>query len=467
MSRQKTIILLTLIFLISTSLRLGFVRFNRQSNDDHIEVIQLILKSDRLPEKSDCNECYQPKLFHFTSAKILQLSGLDNLSNDKTILAVELINFTAGILTLLVIGIFLICLPEKNELAKVLAFGLLALNPKLIGINSQATNDTFVILFSTLALFFTFLFWKKQRRSYFILIILFCIFGISSKTNGWVIPLAIFLALLIKTWIERKKVVGNILLALIFGSITLVVSYFNPLNQYYSNYQKYSSPILLNIQPIPFPSLNTPSTYRRPGLISIQDGIFTFKFKSLLEYPRIENGVVFPAHRTSLWTQLYGRAHTVHFDNHPSSWSTTGDQGFTISRIIYILALLPTALLLIGIVREIVLVLRSIIRRDENLTMATNYGLTAATFSGVILFILLYALLYRDFAVMKVIFIYPALITFPLLFMGAFEQIKKFSAKLSRILHIVFGVWVVALFGFYIVDIVTMIILIYSRRYGL
>jgi hypothetical protein len=68
-------ILFLIIFFLSVDLRLGMVSFNREANDDHMQVISLIIKSGTLPNKSDCWECYQPKLFHYTAAKILQLTG--------------------------------------------------------------------------------------------------------------------------------------------------------------------------------------------------------------------------------------------------------------------------------------------------------------------------------------------------------------------------------------------------------
>jgi|GEM_PF-4889979 hypothetical protein len=158
--------LILIIFLISAGLRLGMVVFNRKSNDDHFTVIQLILNTKRLPEKADCWECYQPKLFHYTAAKFLQLTGLENTNPSSMILAVEMLNYTAGLITILVIRLFLYRLPDKNGLLKVIAFGLVALNPGLIGINSQATNDTFAILFSTLALFCTYSFLQKKKVGY-------------------------------------------------------------------------------------------------------------------------------------------------------------------------------------------------------------------------------------------------------------------------------------------------------------
>lgn len=204
---RRTLILIAFIFLLSAGLRLGLVWVNRQSNDDHFEVIQLILKTGRLPVKPDCWECYQPKLFHYTTAKFLQITGLENTSQDSMILAVELVNYTAGLITLVVIGFFLCHLPVKNELLKVLAFGLVALNPKLIGISSQATNDTFAILFSTLALFYAYAYLERRRPITFLLIVIFTVLGISSKANGWITAIAILVALLFNAWTEKRQMI--------------------------------------------------------------------------------------------------------------------------------------------------------------------------------------------------------------------------------------------------------------------
>jgi hypothetical protein len=449
-------------------LRLGLVLFTRESNDDHFAVIQLILKTNRLPEKADCWECFQPKLFHYTSAEFLRLTGLVHTNASTMILAVELLNYAAGLITLLFIGFFLQHLPGKNGLLKVLAFGLVALNPKLIGINSQATNDTFAILFSTLALFFTYAFLQNKRPVTFLLILLFVVLGICSKTNAWITAIAIFLALLIQAWLEEKAHrVKMVLISGLFGASTLILSILNPLNQYITNYREYGSPLLLNIDKPPFPHFLEQTSAYRPGILSIQDGIFTFKFIDLLRYPLIDNEYVYAPSRTSLWTLLYGQANSVHFDNWPPNFSTRGEQGFALSRAIFILALLPTLLLLIGAAMEIFLFLKSLIKRDLQLAGATHYGLTALTLTGFVLFIILYALEYRDFSVMKAIFLYPAMLTFPLLFVRAGQAFNAHLTKRTGWLRAGFGICMVALFILYGADIVSMIMLLFSRRFGM
>ena len=459
--------LILLIFLISAGLRLGLVVFNRESNDDHFAVIQLILKTDRLPEKADCWECYQPKLFHFTAAKFLQLTGRENSDPSSMILAVELINYTAGLITILVIGLFLDRLSDKNGLLKGIAFGLVALNPGLIGINAQVTNDTFAILFSTLALFCTYAFLQKKRPVTFLLMLLFTILGICSKTNVWITAIAILLALVVKAWLDKPERARMLWSAGLFGLASLVLSIFNPFNQYISNVRDYGSPILLNIDQQPLPHFFKQTSAARPGILSIQDGFFTFKFGDLLGYPRNENGYVYTQTRTSLWTQLYARANSVHFDNWPISWSTSGEQGFALSRTIYILALLPTLLLLAGAAMEIFLFLKSLINRDPNLVAETHFGLTAVTFIGFVLFIILYALEYRDYSVMKAIFLYPAMLVFSLLFLRTGESLSVRLPERFRWVRTGFVIWMVALFVLYSADIVTMAALLYSRRFGM
>jgi hypothetical protein len=446
---------------------LGLVVFNRDSNDDHFAVIQLILKINRLPEKADCWECYQPKLFHYTAAKFLQLTGQENSNPSSMILAVEMLNYVAGLITILVIGLFLDRLSDKNGLLKVIAFGMVAFNPSLIGISAQATNDTFAILFSTLALFYTYSFLQKKRLVAFLLMLLFTILGISSKTNVWIIAIAIFIVLLVKAWMGNQERLQMLRLADLFGLATLVLSVLNPLNQYISNVHEYGSPILLNIYRQPMPDFFVQTTAYRPGILSIQDGFFTFKFGDLLRYPRNEIGDVYPPTRTSLWTLLYAQANSVHFDNWLTSWSTTGEQGFALSRAIYILALVPTLLLLAGAAIEIFLFLKSLVKRDQILAAETHFGLTALTFTGFIIFIILYALEYRDFSVMKEIFLYPALITFPLLFMQAGEWLSARLPGRLRWVRTGFVSWMAALFILYSADIFTMAALLYSRRSGM
>ncbi len=460
--RIYTVLFLAL-FLISLGLRLGLTLVNREANDDHMEVVRLILQTNRLPMKDDCWECFQPKLFHFTVATVLRSTGLAGAGLNPQTLAAQLINFLAGAITLGIAWIFIRMLPVGSELLRLAAFALTALNPKLIGISSQATNDAFVILFSTLALFFTFVFFQKWKVGHFLLSLLFSALAIVSKTNAWVIVLGILLALCVNAWVRTAQRIRSLAYTTAFMFGILVLTFVNPLTQYLPNYAQYGTPITLNIPQAPRPGFIQETGWYRPGILSIWDGFFTFKYASLLGHPRIEYvSAGYPAHRTSLWTALYASAHSVHFDNWPASWSTSGDDGFALSRGIFILALIPTFLLLIGAVLELAAVLKAAARKNQRAAHEQAFGLFGLAFIGSLAFMALYAFEYRDLSVMKAVFIFPALLSFSYLFLRAGEWLHSASARWLR--RIFYGglAACACLVVLYFLDVATLIVQVHA-----
>ena len=250
--------------------------------------------------------------------------------------------------------------------------------------------------------------------------------------------------------------------AALFLPSVLALSFLNPLTQYRTNYQNFGSAVGMNKPKQPFPAFFEKSYVVRPGIVSIQDGIFTFKFINLLEHPRLTNNAEgYPAHRTSLWTQIYAHANSVHFDNWPISWSTQGNENFPLTRAIYVLALLPAAMLLLGAGISLAEFLAALFRNLPGSLDAADYGLFDALFWSHIAFIILYALQFRDFSVMKAIFVYPAMPAFIVLFIKSGNTIQRvlkenkwFLATLSSVVTI--------LVILYTLDIYTLSIHLYS-----
>ena len=475
---RKYKVLFLVVFLASLLLRLGLTLVNRQANDSHMEVVSLIIKTNSLPTMRDCGECLQPKLYHFTTAMIIEVLGLAQADTSTLWLVGQLINFVAGMITLAIVWIFLKNIPFKNNLLKLLAFALTALNPVLIGINSQATNDTFVILFSTLALYFTYLFCQKQKVGTFLLIILFTALGIASKENAWVTAIAILIILIMLAYTRKVPFKQAMLFSAAFLVIVPVLTAFDPLSQYIVNYQKYGTPIPFNVPrpPLPYLAAYTPgcepqrlnprNVNCRPGILSVKSGFFTFDFAALLEHPRNEGlSEGYPAFQTSFWTFMYAGAHSIHFLNFPDTWRTTGDQGFTIARGIFFLALLPTILILVGLAIEVFLFLKGLFRHNPALIQATSQGLFACAFIGYLLFVAIYTYLYRDFSFMKAIFAFPALLTFPYLFLRAADPLYTLLSKRIHWCTYILDAGMAALLIFYILDAGTMIAQITLHKY--
>ena len=287
------------------------------------------------------------------------------------------------------------------------------------------------------------------------LVILFTALGIASKTNVWVTAVGIGITLFIQAWGTPGRTIRTAIYPLAFLVAVPFLSVINPLTQYVTNYETYGKPVLMNIGTLPLPPLSGVSKYNdRGGILSIQDGFFTFKFINLLEHPRIEYAHDnYPPNRTSFWTMLYGSANSASFSNYPPSWSNTGSEGFWLTRGIFILAILPVFFLFVGGLTETFNLLRGIFKRDFSILQNTSHGLFALTFIGYIAFAILYALFYQTFLVLKAVFVFPALLAFPLLFLRTAETVYAFLSKRVKWSITLLNVDIIALMILYIIDI--------------
>lgn len=450
------------IFILSLCLRLGLALVNLEANDDHMEVVRMILNSRQLPGLGDCRECFHPKLFYASAAGLLQIFGIHNHS--AQIRFIQFVNFLVGALVLALVWKFIQEFPSKNEPAKLTAFAVFALNPKLIAINSQASNDSFVILFCTAALFFAYRFLKDLDRSYLWLMILVLLLAISTKITAWVTFAAIISAFVLRAWTEqdnRNTVLLYLSMMIIFVPMITIV---NPLSQFVSNYQKYGFPVTNTTSPLPLPTFSQPTTTDReynfrPGIVSIQDGFLTFKLIDLLQYPLITNGQFgYPPQRTSFWTMLYADIHSLHFQNWPPSWQVPGTKGFNLSRGVFILGLLPAGMCILGFLLEIATCLRGLFERNKLLAVD---GLFLAGSCGYVLFLMLCALLFREFSFIKFIYILPGLLAFIWLFLRGAEATLQWLSR-ARWVSLLANLAIAALLGLYVLDVITLGIHLYT-----
>jgi len=154
---------------------------------------------------------------------------------------------------------------------------------------------------------------------------------------------------------------------------------------------------------------------------------------------------------------LYANGNSASYNNYPSSWSTTGVQGFIVARGIFILAILPVLLLLIGALAEAFVFIRSILKHDITGVRDTSYGIFILTFIGYISFVTLYALFYQTFQVIKSIFIFPALLTFPVLFLRTAKPLYAFLSKRNKWSVHILNADIITLMILYVMDILILI----------
>ena len=447
-------------FLIASFLRIYLAVVNRDANDNHFKVIRIIANEKRIPgkEELECLQCYHPKLYHYTAAKMINLFSVSStdMTNRQKIIS-QLLNALAGIITLFAIHFFL----KKfafTDMTRLATFSLIALNPALIGINSQATNDSFVILFSTLSLFFLYSFLKNSRLKNLAFLILSVILASLSKGSGLLIFFGILIVFFLriisayKNTIVLKKYLFSafIFLAVCFPAIAFI----GPYAQYYKDY---GTPFVLNKPVSPFPQLFT-KTYdgNKTGVTSIADSYFTFRFFDLLKNPylnRETDPAKYSANRTSVWTQLYARTVFIQFEGTPKKWVVKPTNPvFDLGKVIFVVALVPLMIFLYGIFIATQQTIRSLWQKKLSYFSSENEWVFVLFHWMFFAFIIKFTLDFRDFVSMKPIYLFPAILAFTYIFSlgftNAYERIKK-STFLRYGLH---GGIVILLF-LYILDI--------------
>lgn len=435
-------------------LRILLGAINSQSNDDHFEVISIIMSEKRIPRYEDCRECFQPKLYHLSAALILKIFPFGSFPIQIRI--AQFINVIAGGITLYFAYLFLVGLPFSNKL-KAICFSLVSLNPKLIGINAQATNDSFVILFSTACLFFMFQnFYYGGINSFFNMVISAILAGLS-KGNGLVLfptILGIYLcSILFKVKnVEVSRTYQLLLLMIFLFLYLLCVPYFG---QYYEKYIKFGDPFIINQEKNPSPHFLKKTYVNRPGVTSILDSYLTFRIFSLLKTPSIPlDNDKYPLHRTSLWSQLYGRAHFVHFDMWPPGWQTSSKLVQSIGRCIFLLALIPSLFMVVGAMKTIISVIRDVyikFRYKKKFKFNAKWIYIIVIISYM-LFIIAYSVQYRDFSSMKVIFIFPGILAFLYILIDGMDFFYQQFSNRKKLLYCLDKL-VISLLVLYCIDI--------------
>jgi hypothetical protein len=427
--RLYRLLMVGLLFL-AAGLRLALGVVNRQANDDHLEVVQLIAATGQLPDQPDCHECQQAKLYHLSVAALLPV--LAPAGAETAILLAQGLNVVLSLTTLAVVAWYI----DRQGWplsVRLLAVALLAFNPAWVGINVQATNDTFVICWSTLALTaaLTVLARLRARKPVPLLPMMAMLLcagaAAASKANGL---LALVLALLVlglcavetgrgRTVWARRTLVGSG--AALAASLLLTLS----IGQYWHNFVTYGKPVTINFKAEPSPGLFEPTYTFWAGITSVPRGYFSFDLPSLLRDPYVLYNddpptAVFPEHRTSLWAQLYGTAYSLHFHEHPPSWASWHPVVLNLARASFILALLPTGLVLVGVAKTAKRLMHLIEQRQWRALLTGDGWLWLAGLAGSLTLYVLYSAQCRSFVCHKAIFVLPASIVLLPLFAAGY-----------------------------------------------
>ena len=294
--RLRTIVLLFLIA-IAAILRLSLSLVNREANDNHYEVVKLILDGRSGLTMADCHECFHPKLFYYVCAAVVRSLGL--VSESSRIVTGQLLNSVAGLMTL---GLVLLTLNASQYSVKwrLWTFALIALNPRLIAINGQLSNDSFAILFATAAIFFTLRLLRAPSLWLCVGTQLVLTCALMTKGTTWVVAIAMLLIFFIRALVDESKQQSRLFVCLYIVTVLNGLISIQLAGYDFEHYDVYAN--MGRGQPL---HVWEKTNVGRPGVQSIVDGYLTFRIVDLVRDPQITNEkAIEQQHRTSVWTQL-------------------------------------------------------------------------------------------------------------------------------------------------------------------
>jgi hypothetical protein len=257
---------------------------------------------------------------------------------------------------------------------------------------------------------------QRFRLKDFLLMVAFSVLAGATKTSALVLITGVMVVWIIKLATDgvfrRPFSRWHIPALLIYVMISLTSTLF--LGEYYSNNRKYDKPVVYNTPTGDIPHLYKKSDFRRPGVQSIVEGYFTFRLFDMLKTPVVSNeDLVYPKHRTSVWSQLYGRSHFIYFENWPpGKWQSNKPAMWWTGRVALVLALLPLTLLMIGFWKTFRVWPLWIWKRNNDFIKNGYEWILHAFMVGFMLFIILFTLYGRDYSFMKIIYLFPGLLAF-------------------------------------------------------
>lgn len=451
--------LLVPLLVLAAILRIMLAYYNDGSaNDIHLEVAEIMQRTGTIPKPGDCWQCYHPKLYPYVNLKLWQFFCITD-TTDKNILG-QMLNAIAGIITL-VFCLRSIRSMNISNFAKVISFALIAFNPRFIAINTQASNDSFIILFGTIIIYAVIKLAKQPALKWFSILLIASFLAGITKASFFVLFTAVILFLIIKIFLQFREASSSAKQYLMFLSIytlSLLISV-GYVGEYYYNYKTYGKLTVYNTELGEIPHLYKQSNFRRPGVQSLIDGYATFRIVDMIKTPMITNEYEdFPLHRTSVWSQIYGRAHFLYFDNWPPNiWQTKDKVMLNIGRLSLLLALLPTLFLLLGIGLLLKAWWLALRKRKLSEILHDSFWALGIFWLGFTAFIIVFTLKGRDYSFMKAIYLYPAILISTVAF-GIGINLFYEKYKRNKLIIYSFASIIIVLIISYLIPIIDLVI---------
>jgi hypothetical protein len=413
---------------------------NERAVDPHDEVISLTLKAlsgnSRIPSFNDCWQCFHPRLYHTTIALISFLGGL------SPIIIGQIVSAILGVMSLFLM------IRNIHKLSKSISWIILPFmmfNPNLFYLSGQVANDMSAICLNLILLSIILLYYLNRTFIPLCGIAIVCVLSLLNKGTATAAVLVAILAPFITPLFFDLKYIKTAVCHSLFLVFAIVIPLiiidndFNPYRRYVENAIKHSNIAAIKFEAAPTPDFLNRKLSGRPGVISIVDTFFTFRIIDLIENPWITHGTEpIPFHRTSFFSQLFGRFNFIFFDQWP--WTNFSDFCKYLGSLTLAFSIVPFMLMIFGLVK---IYSPRFIRTTNNPEFLI---VNLLMFASYMILLILFSIAYGGFDAMKATYVLPAILTPLYAFQVQLDAVNKQSKWIKAIININLIIWIVLYF---------------------
>lgn len=203
--------LIVFIILLGILLRLNYIRITgenvrqydvRLGNYSHLDYIYHFLNDGLNLPSENRGQFYHPPFYHITSAAWVKLTI--SVFNNNIINSLQFLNCCYSILTLFISFKILKKLKVK-DLYLLLILAILSLHPTFIIFSGRYNNDTLLLLFMMLTIYFTILWYNNSNFKNCFFVGLFLGLSGMTKLSGLVLGIPIFIIFMIKIMLKLSE----------------------------------------------------------------------------------------------------------------------------------------------------------------------------------------------------------------------------------------------------------------------
>lgn len=389
------------------------------NNDKHFQVIYYIYHNYAIPLSNQFDQSYHCPLYYLLSSLFLYLG------NVKT---VQLLSLCISIFTLIVFYWLINNVPYIRS--KKWCLSLACFLPQFILYGNFISNDTLSFLTGGLIFLQLFNYCNRPTRSNQNLLALFLGLGLLTKGTFIVfIPILLGLVVILnyRDKISLKRLTLNFLL---FSIIVLSIGSY----KFVENAIYLGRPFVHNLDPNPRWADSQRPTYRGPSSFYDVNVIKLIRHPTISpqtkhSYPLMLYGTFWYQYipesiyntKIPLWSTFF--FDTSSFQGNPSKYTYVGS-------LIYVFALIPTFLFMVGFFRIVLLILNYIKKSSENNFNKIIYSSTCVLLFLANLALIVYAgIKYDVWSCFQSRLLFPSLFVFLLLFDDGLDYILKYFKK--------------------------------------